>query len=220
MGTPIYVAPEGTNEPTVDHEPSVSSAARRAPSDEHQSRSSLESSEHGGLLHQLLPQTSSSRQRSLRSPDDAAVAAKDDDVDDAVVSCYLSLKVGCVASCPASPAAMARRRSRSVAVIVLCRADGLRRACVAATAAACVVIGAAGGGDVAASTTPRNAAVVVAPRWSDRRECPPWRANSLENIVPENLPRPSAPRRFDSVSASAAAPSFLGQLPGTGCFSL
>jgi hypothetical protein len=65
------------------------------------------------------------------------------------------------------------------------------------------------------------------PRWSDHRQCPQWRANSLENIVPENLPRPSAPRRFDSVSASAAAPdlvapppSFLPLRLGTGCFSL
>jgi hypothetical protein len=99
---------------------------------------------------------------------------------------------------------MARRRSRSVAVIVICRADGLRRACVA-TAAACVVIGAAGGGDVAASMPPATVVAVdarpppAARRWSDRRECPPWRANSLENIVPENLPRPSARRRFNSV---------------------
>jgi len=105
---------------------------------------------------------------------------------------------------------MARRRSRSVAVIVLCRADGLRRAGVAATAAACVVMGAAGGGDVAASTTPRDAAVVVAPRWSDRRECPPWRANSLENIVPENLPRPSARRRFNSVKRAPRKAPALG----------
>ncbi|XP_066368034.1 protein CHLOROPLAST VESICULATION-like [Miscanthus floridulus] len=89
-------------------------------------------------------------------------------------------------------------------------ADGLRRACVAATAAACVVIGAAGGGDVAASTTPRDAAVVVAPRWSDRRECPPWRANSLENIVPENLPRPSARRRFNSVKRAPRKAPALG----------
>ena len=115
----------------------------------------------------------------------------------------------------------------------------LRRACVAA--AACTVIGmAGGGGDMALALARGGGAVAVPvdvalgaarskappPRWSDRRQCPPWRANSLENIVPENLPRPSAPRRFDSVSASAAAPdlgappSFLGQLPGTGCFSL
>lgn len=36
-------------------------------------------------------------------------------------------------------------------------------------------------------------------RWSDKRECPPWQLNSLETIVPENLPRPSAPRRWEAV---------------------
>ena len=63
------------------------------------------------------------------------------------------------------------------------------------------------------------------PRWSDRRECPAWRANSLENIVPENLPRPSARRRFNNISApdralapEAVAP-FLAPHSGLGCFS-
>lgn len=36
-------------------------------------------------------------------------------------------------------------------------------------------------------------------RWSEKRECPPWHLNSLETIVPENLPRPSAPRRWEAV---------------------
>lgn len=36
-------------------------------------------------------------------------------------------------------------------------------------------------------------------RWSDRRICPPWHLNSLETIVPENLPRPSARRRWEEV---------------------
>ncbi|CAD6271115.1 unnamed protein product [Miscanthus lutarioriparius] len=95
-------------------------------------------------------------------------------------------------------------------------ADGLRRACVAA-AASCVVIGAASGGDVASSSMPRDTAVLAvdarpaaAPRWSDRRECPPWRANSLENIVPENLPRPSARRRFNSVKRAPRKAPALG----------
>ena len=83
-------------------------------------------------------------------------------------------------------------------------------------------------GDVAAAVgTPRAKA-----RWSDRRQCPAWRANSLENVVPENLPRAPARRRFSSVSTtiSAAAlqapapdlvlPPFLSPRPGTGCFSL
>ncbi|XP_078153366.1 histone deacetylase-like protein [Carex rostrata] len=37
-------------------------------------------------------------------------------------------------------------------------------------------------------------------RWSDKRSCPPWRQNLLENIVPENLPRPSNSRRPNSVT--------------------
>lgn len=34
-------------------------------------------------------------------------------------------------------------------------------------------------------------------RWSDKRTCPPWLQNSLETIVPENLPRPSGHRRLE-----------------------
>ncbi|KAF8716135.1 hypothetical protein HU200_026409 [Digitaria exilis] len=91
--------------------------------------------------------------------------------------------------------------------------NGLRRACVAA--AACAVIATASGGEGGAAVVlPRADGVVVAvdaraapPRWSDRRECPPWRANSLENIVPENLPRPSARRRFNSIKAPDGAPA-------------
>ncbi|CAN6341161.1 unnamed protein product [Urochloa humidicola] len=117
----------------------------------------------------------------------------------------------------------------------------LRRACVAA-AACCVVIGTAvggvdtalaRGGDVAAPS-PYDAVAAVdarAPsRWSDRRECPPWSANSLENIVPENLPRPSARRSFNRVAAPEteraptlapeAGAAFLALHSGLGCFSL
>ncbi|XP_068649144.1 protein CHLOROPLAST VESICULATION [Aristolochia californica] len=35
-------------------------------------------------------------------------------------------------------------------------------------------------------------------KWSQRRSCPQWEANSLENFVPENLPRPSPGRRRSS----------------------
>ncbi|CAL4894979.1 unnamed protein product [Urochloa decumbens] len=110
---------------------------------------------------------------------------------------------------------------------------GLRRACVAA--AACIVIGTAGSGDGAAVVpNAGGGGDVVAvdarapPRWSDRRECPPWSANSLENIVPENLPRPSARRSFNSIKAPERAPAlapeavapFLALHSGLGCFSL
>ncbi|KAK1698601.1 hypothetical protein QYE76_015298 [Lolium multiflorum] len=93
----------------------------------------------------------------------------------------------------------------------------LRRACLAA---ACVVaVGATGAADGAAMATswgtapgsgaPHEAALVrvQAPsRWSDRRQCPPWRANSLENVMPENLPRPAPRRRFNGVAAADKAP--------------
>ncbi|KAF7036379.1 hypothetical protein CFC21_047070 [Triticum aestivum] len=65
-------------------------------------------------------------------------------------------------------------------------------------------------------------------RWSGRRQCPPWHANSLKNVVPENLPRPSARRRYNGVAAAnkahapapAASPDavlpFLGLRSGSG----
>ncbi|KAI3981963.1 hypothetical protein MKX01_018869 [Papaver californicum] len=41
----------------------------------------------------------------------------------------------------------------------------------------------------------------MTPKWSDKiRACPPWHINSIETIVPENLPRPSAHRKSESVS--------------------
>ncbi|KAJ4958326.1 hypothetical protein NE237_025437 [Protea cynaroides] len=43
-------------------------------------------------------------------------------------------------------------------------------------------------------------------RWSEKRICPPWMMNSLETIVPENLPRPSAHRKFEAITLSSTAP--------------
>uniref|UniRef100_A0A453NBF4 Uncharacterized protein n=1 Tax=Aegilops tauschii subsp. strangulata TaxID=200361 RepID=A0A453NBF4_AEGTS len=67
-------------------------------------------------------------------------------------------------------------------------------------------------------------------RWSDWRQCPPWHANSPENVVPENLPRPSARGvgAADKAYAPAPAASPDAVLPvvalhsgsGMGCFSL
>ncbi|GJN15292.1 hypothetical protein PR202_gb02190 [Eleusine coracana subsp. coracana] len=84
-----------------------------------------------------------------------------------------------------------------------------------------------GGGVVAVAVDARRAGP---PRWSDRRRCPAWQANSLESFVPENLPRPSPQRRFNSVTAAGAeeAPAlapdavmpFLARRSGMGCFSL
>ncbi|PWA96111.1 hypothetical protein CTI12_AA043530 [Artemisia annua] len=36
-------------------------------------------------------------------------------------------------------------------------------------------------------------------RWSGKRMCPAWQLNSLETIVPEDLPRPSHKRRWEGV---------------------
>lgn len=62
-------------------------------------------------------------------------------------------------------------------------------------------------------------------RWSDKRSCPPWRQNLLENIVPENLPRPSNSRRPNSVTTRQTkgdAAGIGGKLIGfdKSCFSL
>ncbi|XP_010048257.2 uncharacterized protein LOC104437075 [Eucalyptus grandis] len=39
-------------------------------------------------------------------------------------------------------------------------------------------------------------------RWSEKRACPPWRLNSFETVVPENLPRPHAYRKSESIGYS------------------
>ncbi|XWS27178.1 hypothetical protein CRYUN_Cryun26dG0092800 [Craigia yunnanensis] len=60
-------------------------------------------------------------------------------------------------------------------------------------------------------------------RWSDTRMCPPWQANSLEMIVPENLPRPSAHRRWEAIGFSKNAPAIkvtVFRKTRTGCFSM
>jgi hypothetical protein len=62
-------------------------------------------------------------------------------------------------------------------------------------------------------------------KWSNKRTCPAWRLNSLETIVPENLPRPSARRRWESVGYSKNAPAVLEvalrtSTNATSCFSL
>ncbi|KAB2629386.1 hypothetical protein D8674_034181 [Pyrus ussuriensis x Pyrus communis] len=45
-------------------------------------------------------------------------------------------------------------------------------------------------------------------KWSDKRMCPQWSPNSLETIAPENLPRPSAQRRCETVGfANKDAPA-------------
>uniref|UniRef100_A0A2N9IUT9 Uncharacterized protein n=1 Tax=Fagus sylvatica TaxID=28930 RepID=A0A2N9IUT9_FAGSY len=63
-------------------------------------------------------------------------------------------------------------------------------------------------------------------KWSDKRMCPAWRVNSLETIVPENLPRPSARRGWEKVgygySSLNKAPALKVVIKTTGgnCFSM
>ncbi|XP_047324386.1 uncharacterized protein LOC124927922 [Impatiens glandulifera] len=42
-------------------------------------------------------------------------------------------------------------------------------------------------------------APAIGRRWSEKRMCPSWKSNSLEIIVPENLPRPFTRRRWEAV---------------------
>ncbi|KAJ4707960.1 Histone deacetylase-like protein [Melia azedarach] len=91
------------------------------------------------------------------------------------------------------------------------REEKWRRQCLVGMA--CMVIGGAiqtvdleeSSNTVAAAKDMSPLVVAVAeskpevPRWSDKRTCPPWHVNSLETIVPENLPRPSAKRRWEAV---------------------
>jgi hypothetical protein len=63
-------------------------------------------------------------------------------------------------------------------------------------------------------------------KWSQKRMCPSWQGNNpLETIVPENLPRPAARRRYEAVtSTSKTAPplSMSVKLNSNrdGCFSM
>ncbi|KAL1202342.1 Protein CHLOROPLAST VESICULATION [Cardamine amara subsp. amara] len=97
---------------------------------------------------------------------------------------------------------------------------------------ATVVIGAIQISDVASveaavvKSPMKDVAVGVAPlrRWSDKRTCPPWLENSLETIVPENLPRPSAHRRLELARlAKGDAPpvgAVVTRANRAGCFSV
>lgn len=49
-----------------------------------------------------------------------------------------------------------------------------------------------------ASSNNKNTKAAV--RWSEKRRCPPWKTESYETIVPENLPRPTAHRRWEKIA--------------------
>jgi hypothetical protein len=63
-------------------------------------------------------------------------------------------------------------------------------------------------------------------KWSQKRMCPSWQGNNpLETIVPENLPRPAARRRYEAVtSTSKTAPPLSMSIKlnsnRDGCFSM
>ncbi|GAV68069.1 hypothetical protein CFOL_v3_11572 [Cephalotus follicularis] len=58
-------------------------------------------------------------------------------------------------------------------------------------------------------------------RWSEKRVCPSWHLNTLETIVPENLPRPSAHRRWEAVGFTKNAPPVKVTVKSSSsCFSM
>ncbi|ESQ46686.1 hypothetical protein EUTSA_v10000347mg [Eutrema salsugineum] len=98
---------------------------------------------------------------------------------------------------------------------------------LALAVAATVVIGLIQTSDVAsveAAVVKSSAKEVVPRRWSDKRTCPPWLENSLETIVPENLPRPSTHRRLELAGlAKRDAPqvgAVVTRVNRDACFSL
>ncbi|CAL1388202.1 unnamed protein product [Linum trigynum] len=79
--------------------------------------------------------------------------------------------------------------------------------------------GAADAGDLLEKVTAGgNEKLTRGPRWSDKRMCPSWQHNSLETIVPENLPRPSASRRSESVELTGGGSARDSPAAGDGGF--
>ncbi|KAK9101853.1 hypothetical protein Sjap_019107 [Stephania japonica] len=68
--------------------------------------------------------------------------------------------------------------------------DCWNRRCIVGVVAACAILN--------MSSADAGIAVGVV-KWSERRACPPWQTNSLETIVPENLPRPFKRRISESI---------------------
>ncbi|KAH7686609.1 hypothetical protein IHE45_04G116600 [Dioscorea alata] len=109
-----------------------------------------------------------------------------------------------------------------------------RRRCMATLACAVissgVIIFAGEANSIAAVNTDHSGVPVMGMtvkeklvKWSDQRRCPPWHVNSLETIVPENLPRPSIRQRSDGRASfsSQTAPKILDFVrTNGGCFSL
>ncbi|KAJ8531315.1 hypothetical protein K7X08_026749 [Anisodus acutangulus] len=64
----------------------------------------------------------------------------------------------------------------------------------------------------------------IVQKWSEKRSCPSWNGNSLETIVPENLPRPVRRRRWETVdynNTTQSAPEVkLVTKNSKGCFTM
>ncbi|KAI3468293.1 hypothetical protein Pfo_024956 [Paulownia fortunei] len=75
---------------------------------------------------------------------------------------------------------------------------------------------------IAADMQSGSRIIIRVPRWSDKRACQPWRVNSLETIVPENLPRPSTRRRWEATGFTQAAPPLkvVAKYGAKSCFNL
>lgn len=106
------------------------------------------------------------------------------------------------------------------------RSDKWKTGCVLGLA--CMIIGLEAGDVSKMSAVAEEIPTVTvsnskAARWSDKRMCPPWQANSLETIVPENLPRPSARRKWEDIGFSNNAPATkvtIARETRAGCFSM
>lgn len=87
------------------------------------------------------------------------------------------------------------------------------QSCCMSVIAACMITSCIDAGVAVAVGLPKRADGLPIERksvlWSDKiRKCPPWRANSLENVMLENLPRRSESRRTDGfVSDLKSAPA-------------
>ncbi|KAL8263399.1 hypothetical protein R6Q59_024748 [Mikania micrantha] len=109
-----------------------------------------------------------------------------------------------------------------------------RKQCVVGMA--CVIIGlqmeaiVGKNHDLAIAIEPKSAteSKVKEKRWSNKRICPAWQLNSLETIVPEDLPRPSSKRRWEAVGDrlrvvpphKSLTTTTITTIGGGNCFSL
>ncbi|CAL0327226.1 unnamed protein product [Lupinus luteus] len=56
--------------------------------------------------------------------------------------------------------------------------------------------------EVVSKNSSSSLVYVSGSKWSQKSACPSWRGNSFQTIVPENLPRPAARRRYELVGST------------------